>query len=203
MNMKALRFILPGGLFIAGIMLSGCASITRAKLERRVAFDQVRDAERLPIQAVILLPEEFVRKLPSLAGKDQTIWPWFFQAGLAPAFQQVAVIQRLEELSQHPDAKVVVQPEMWGFFSGGSFDGWGQGEWTYWLDFRYRVRDRNGREIVSIPAEGLARCSDQSGILAACANTMELVGARIQRELKQSMREVILTATGTRQAINN
>lgn len=168
-------------------------AVTRAKLERTVSLDRVKDAERLPVAAAILLPEDYLKKLPLPAGKDQTLRPWFFQGSLAPAFQRVDAIKRLDDLSQHPEARIVIQPELWGFFDQGYGDGWGQVEWTCWLNFRFRVLDRNGHQVTSIPAEGFA-C--RSSTVTAWANTMDLIVERVQRELKQTRREAILAAAG-------
>lgn len=173
---------------ILGFLFSSCATaptFTTATLEPLVSFHKLKDEEKLPVDGAIYIPEDFIKKMPVLTGNDPNLWPWFFKKGIESVFEKAEVFKNLEEIKSFPKVKVIVKPELWGFYFQRYY-----GTWTCWLDFKFRFLDKNGNTITSISADGKSLDSDR---LRALATVMNEVVEKFQKNIARLEREKILS----------
>jgi hypothetical protein len=171
---------------ILGFLFISCApkdQFSVAKLEHMISFHNLGTRDKVQIEGAIYLPDEFIQKMLGLSGGDPNLWPWFFKRGIGPVFEKAEVINNLEEMKSRPNVKIIVKPELWGFYFQRYYT-----SWTCWLDFRYKLLDRNGNVITSIAAEGKSFESDK---FRALSSVMNDVVKKFQKDFLLKKEEVL------------
>ena len=144
------------------LFLNGCQTAISVKaLKPFTSYGQ--SDQKLPMRAGLLLPDTYVKELPRLRGDDLGVWPWFFDSQMRSCFSETTRIQDLNALKSDPSIQIVVKPELWGW------DGQGYMQMaTTWLNFKYRIFDRNGTEIGSFMTEGYTQDKDMIRSFGYC-----------------------------------
>jgi len=159
---KILFFLLLGVTFFYG-----CAkTVSIATLDKEVSYNKFEN-QKLLSKAAIYLPDDFMKKMPDSFGNNPEIWPWFFKKSIEPIFEKVIVIKNLDEVRSLPDVAVIIKPELWGFY--WEFNPSDQG-YQCWLDFKFRLSDKNGNVLTTVTAEGKGINSDITSALVWCVN---------------------------------
>lgn len=131
-----------------------------SKLEHIVSFQELK-IEKIPLKIAIFLSEEFIEKMP-LSSSEPEIWPWFFKMGLKPIFKQIIYIKNFEEIKEYSEVKIIVIPELWGWFLDFSR---GEENWYCSIEFKIRLLDISGKEIKSFLINGKQKGKKRINVL--------------------------------------
>ncbi|KAF0145387.1 MAG: hypothetical protein FD156_957 [Nitrospirae bacterium] len=173
------------------LFLFACSAkrgINTSHVDASLTARKPKAEERLPTVGAIYLSDEFINKMPALLGDDKTLWPWFFKRAIEPVFNNVVIINGSDDIKNHPEVKLIVKPELWGFFFQSYY-----GTWTCWLDFKFRFMNRDGNEITGLFAEGKGI---DGNIYRALGSSMSQVIEKLQKNVLYTKRNDIISGAG-------
>ena len=155
-------------------------------LKPLTSFGNNGENNRIPLHAALFLSPEYTAHLPVLKGKDLGLWPWFFTSQLEPVFSEVTRVQNVDEVNKDESIKVVVKPELWGFYAQ-MFNG----QATVWIDIKYRVLDRNGKQLGNFMSEGFAQ---DKTLLNATAYCITEESGYFQKQITGPRKELVMSS---------
>lgn len=171
---------------LINMTLAGCVStnnssstFTSSVLENKKSFEEI-----IPVEAAIYLPDEFISKMPVFNDEGSALWQSYFINCVSPLFEKATVIANLGEINVNPKISVIVKPELWGYYFQSYYR-----SWTCWLEFRYKISDRQGKTIAIIASSGKSFGPDKSKALAA---VLKEAVAQFQKDAVKNKEAILL-----------
>ncbi len=184
---KPQPLLLIGCLGTLLVLAVGCSTPPKfpiAEMARHASFEPMKPGARLQGTGLILVPKDLLKAMPSLDSGADNLWLWFYRTGLGTAFDQAEIIEQLPADTGGSRGKVVVKPELWGYF----FQRYGR-QWTCWLEFKIRFLSPQGKQRAAFLAEG---DGTETEAIPALASALRGVIRKYQRTITNSKQEDFL-----------